>query len=141
MSAYLLVRTGGKPYALPLRGVLEVSDNQQVIPVPGSHPSVRGVTPCRGRLVTRVHLGALMQGDTAPVTGEGTVVMVQAGTESLALEVEDVEAVVREDPLAPPPGFELPLAAGVTRHQGDLVPVLDLAAVLEQLSSAERVGS
>ena len=44
----------------------------------------------------------------------------------VALEVDDADEVVREDPLPVPRGQSLPWAGGVARQRGTLVPILDL---------------
>lgn len=139
MSGYLLVRIGKARYGLPLEAVVAVVDSEQVSPVPGAHPAVRGVTLVRGRLVTRVHLGALAGGAAAPGGPGGTVVVVDGGGRSVALEVDDAEGIVREEPVPAPLGWDVPLTQGVTRYEGTLIPILDLAGVVERLTATEVV--
>ena len=125
---YLLVRAEGKSYGLPVARVHEVGDLGQVMDVPRSVAAVRGLTPLRGRLVPLVHLGALL-GDRAPPAERGrAAVLVELRGRFVALEVDDADEVVREDPLPVPRGQSLPWAGGVARHRGagGLVPILDL---------------
>jgi len=123
---YLLVRADGKSYGLPVARVLEVGDMGQVMDVPRALPAVRGLTPLRGRLVPLVHLGALL-GDRSPPAERGrAAVLVELRGRFVALEVDDADEVVREDPLPVPRGQSLPWAAGVARQRGALVPILDL---------------
>ena len=125
---YLLVRAEGKSYGLPVARVHEVGDLGQVMDVPRSLPAVRGLTPLRGRLVPLVHLGALL-GDRSPPAERGrAAVVVELRGRFVALEVDDADEVVREDPLPVPRGQSLPWAGGVARHRGagGLVPILDL---------------
>jgi len=125
---YLLVRADGKSYGLPVARVHEVGDLGQVMDVPRSVAAVRGLTPLRGRLVPLVHLGALL-GDRAPPAERGrAAVLVELRGRFVALEVDDADEVVREDPLPVPRGQSLPWAGGVARHRGagGLVPILDL---------------
>ena len=123
---YLLVRADGKSYGLPVARVLEVGDMGQVMDVPRALPAVRGLTPLRGRLVPLVHLGALL-GDRSPPAERGrAAVLVELRGRFVALEVDDADEVVREDPLPVPHGQSLPWAAGVARQRGALVPILDL---------------
>lgn len=136
MSGYLLVRIGQARYGLPLESVVQVADDDRVFAVPGAHHAVRGVTPARGRLVARVHLGALT-GGALPPTPAGTVVVVEAQGRSVALEVDDAERIVREEALPAPLGWDVPLTAGVTRSDGGLIPVLDLEAVVERITGSE----
>lgn len=125
---YLLVRADGKSYGLPVARVHEVGDLGQVMDVPRSLAAVRGLTPLRGRLVPLVHLGALL-GDRSPPAERGrAAVLVELRGRFVALEVDDADEVVREDPLPVPRGQSLPWAGGVARHRGagGLVPILDL---------------
>ncbi len=98
----------------------------QVMDVPRALPAVRGLTPLRGRLVPLVHLGALL-GDRSPPAERGrAAVLVELRGRFVALEVDDADEVVREDPLPVPRGQSLPWAGGVARQRGVLVPILDL---------------
>jgi chemotaxis signal transduction protein len=138
MKGYLLVRSEGKTYGLPVARVLEVGDATEVLSIPRTVPAVRGLTPLRGRLVPLVHLGAFLSGGDLPAgegTGVRTVVLVQLGAsgKQVAFEVDDVDAVVREQPLPVPRGQTLPWASGVAEQQGGLVPILDLDALGDRI--------
>jgi chemotaxis signal transduction protein len=143
MKGYLLVRSAGKPYGLPVARVLEVGDTSEVLRIPRKLPAVRGLTPLRGRLVPLIHLGALLAGSEAPADTAAnqarTVVLVElGGRESgrqVAFEVDDADAVVREQPLPVPRGQTLPWAAGVAAQTGGgaLVPILDLDALGDRI--------
>lgn len=131
---YLLVRVEGQPFGLPLARVLEVGDSGEVLAVPRRTPALRGLTPARGRLVPLIHLGALLGGRAAPLErGRSHVLVVLDAGRIAALEVDDADEVVREDPLPVPEGEDLPWASGVARRGTQLVPVLDLAAVEERM--------
>ncbi len=139
MKGYLLVRAGGQPYGLPVARVLEVGDATEVLSIPRTLPSVRGLTPLRGRLVPLVHLGAFLSGGEVPVA-EGnavrTVVLVELGggaRKQVAFEVDEVDAVVREQPLPVPRGQTLPWASGVAEQPEGLVPILDLDALGDRI--------
>ncbi|HEY7193897.1 MAG TPA: chemotaxis protein CheW [Steroidobacteraceae bacterium] len=141
MKGYLLVRSEGKPYGLPVARVLEVGDTTEVLQVPRKLPSIRGLTPLRGRLVPLIHLGALLTGREAPAVGEAvlrTVVLVELGSgarnRQVAFEVDDADAVVREQPLPVPRGQSLPWAAGVAKQESGLVPILDLDALSDRIT-------
>lgn len=138
MKGYLLVRSEGKSYGLPVSRVLEVGDTTEVLNIPRKVRSVRGLTPLRGRLVPLVHLGAFLSGsDVPPAAGSAvrTVVLVELGTngKQVAFEVDDVDAVVREQPLPAPRGQALPWAVGVAEQAGGLVPILDLDALGDRI--------
>jgi chemotaxis signal transduction protein len=148
MKGYLLVRADGKSYGLPVGRVLEVGDATEVLAIPRTLPAVRGLTPVRGRLVPLIHLGAFLAGKEAPASdstgGVRTVVLVQlgAGTGSagagrqVAFEVDDADAVVREEPLPVPRGQTLPWAMGVAEQAegAGLVPILDLDALGDRIA-------
>jgi chemotaxis signal transduction protein len=142
MKGYLLVRSEGKSYGLPVARVLEVGDATEVLHIPRKLPAVRGLTPLRGRLVPLIHLGAFLTGSDAPAASSGTpstvrtVVLVElgAGGRQVAFEVDDADAVVREQPLPVPRGQTLPWAAGVAEQEGGLVPILDLDALGDRIA-------
>jgi len=134
MKGYLLVRSEGKSYGLPVGRVLEVGDATEVLSIPRKLPAVRGLTPLRGRLVPLIHLGAFLSGRPAPaVEGVLTVVLVELAGKQVAFEVDDADAVVREQPLPVPRGQTLPWAAGVAEQEGGLVPILDLDALGDRI--------
>jgi purine-binding chemotaxis protein CheW len=132
---YLLVRVEGHPYGLPLARVLEVSDVAEVFSAPRALPALRGLTMLRGHLVPLVHLGALLGDRGAPDERGRSAVLVRLTHTQVALEVDDVDEVVREDPLPVPDGQRLPWAGGVARPHGReaLVPILDLEALEERM--------
>ena len=143
MKGYLLVRSEGKPYGLPVARVLEVGDATEVLHIPRKLPAMRGLTPLRGRLVPLIHLGAFLTGSDAPpanppgiASAVRTVVLVElgAGGRQVAFEVDDADAVVREQPLTVPRGQTLPWAAGVAEQGGGLVPILDLDALGDRIT-------
>ena len=136
---YLVVRVAGAAYGLPVSRVLEVGDLGDVLDIPRSLPAVRGLTPLRGHLVPLIHLGALLGGEPAPAALGRSAVVVElhaGGTRQIALEVDDVDEVIREDPLPVPRGEDLPWASGVARPDGGggaLIPVLDLDALEDRI--------
>ena len=140
MKGYLLVRSQGKSYGFPVGRVLEVGDATEVLDIPRTLPAVRGLTTLRGRLVPLIHLGAFLTGIEAPAVaprGVRTVVLVELGAtgKQVAFEVDDADAVVREQPLPVPRGQTLPWAAGVGEPEGGggLVPILDLDALGDRI--------
>ena len=135
MKGYLLVRVEGRSYGLPVNKDLEVGDAKEVLDVPRMLPAIRGLTPLRGRLVPLIHLGAFLTGRAAPPPEPGrTVVLVELGGRQVAFEVDDADAVVREQALPVPRGQTLPWAAGVAERDGGLVPILDLDALGDRLA-------
>ena len=134
----LLMETGGRRLGLPLAEVLEVGDVQAVMPVPGTVPSVRGITRARGRLVPLAHLGALVSGGACPPApaGDRTQVLAALADRWVALEVDSVDAAPEEEIHAPPEGTGLGAwAMGVVRRDNGWIPVLNLGTLAERLGA------
>lgn len=138
MKGFLLVRSQGAPYGLPLNDVVEVADEAHVVSIPATATAVRGVTEIRGRTVPVVNLHALLREDPPGDTFSGTVVLVARQKALIALEVDDAEAVVRDAGLPVPAGSQLPWASGIAEGQGELIPIVDVAALEERLSPVAR---
>lgn len=130
---FLLVRAEQRAYGLPLERVVEVADLTEVLDVPRAEPSVRGLTPLRGRLVPLVHLGAFLGGREPPDERGRAAVLVELGGRFVALEVDDADEVVREAALPLPDDESLPWALGVAARSTGLVPILDLEALGERI--------
>ena len=124
--AWLMVRAGSRRVGLALPSVVEVLQRGTVHSVPSREPAVRGVTTVRERLIPVIHLGALLEGTACPLVAGETLVVAELGGRRLALEVEDVEEVLLGAGLPVPEGRALPWASAVARHDGGLVPLLDL---------------
>ena len=133
MTSYLLVRVGQARYGVPLSCVVEVLDASDVARVPASHPAVRGVSSVRGRLLPRVHLEGLLQGRAGPAEAPPTVVIARTGGRSVAFEVDEVDLAPQGEILPVPAEWHGPSAIGVANHEGDLIPVLDVPALLARL--------
>jgi purine-binding chemotaxis protein CheW len=130
---FLLVRAEQRAYGLPLERVVEVADLTEVLDVPRAEPSIRGLTPLRGRLVPLVHLGAFLGGREPPEERGRAAVLVELAGRFLALEVDDAEEVVRGAVLPLPSDESLPWAIGVAARTAGLVPILDLEALGERI--------
>jgi chemotaxis signal transduction protein len=133
MTAYLLVRSGRARYGVPLRDVVEVVDAGEVAFVPAAHPAVRGVATVRGRLLPRVHLEGLLSGRAGPAVAPPTLVIAGAAGRSVAFEVDEVDLAPQGEVLPLPVAWNGPSAIGVARHEGDLIPVLDVPALVTRL--------
>ena len=135
MMGYLLIRVSGDRYGLPIEEVVEVVDDAKAETVPGAQLAVRGIARIRGRMVPVVHLGALLTGRSPPNECAHTVVVVRCGDRRVAFEVDDADAVVRETSVPVPEEARLPWISGVARHNGDLIPILDMDALSERLTA------
>jgi chemotaxis signal transduction protein len=133
---FLLVRAGGRSVGLSLSEVLQVAQLPEVRPVPVVERSVRGVIPVQGRMVPLVHLGALLEEMAYPTEMGTTGVLVSVEGKQVCLEVEEAENLLRGETLPVPAGETLRWAIGVARKDGELVPILDLAALSSRLLEA-----
>ncbi len=134
---FLVVRAGGERVGLDLAAVREVIELPAAPqPVPARAPALRGVVPRRGRYCVLLHLGALLTGTAAPEAPGDTAVVVELDGVPVALEVDDVEAVVdrgAERVGAGPTAW----ATGVWRVGRELVTALDLDALAERVRRQE----
>ncbi len=135
VTGFLVVRCGPERFGLPLADVREVLDVQTPRAVPAANRALRGVMPYRERFVSLVHLGALVTGSAPPRAPADTVVIVDARGAPLALEVDEVEAVV-DRPGEPVGSSPATWSVGIWRLGGELVTVVDLSVLAERLSEA-----
>jgi chemotaxis signal transduction protein len=131
-DAFLIVRVGKERYGLPLADVREVLDLVPPRPVPSLSRALRGLMPLREHFVSLVHLGALIAEGAAPATLAETAAIVMVGGARVALEVDDVEAVVDRSATFVGPAPE-PWASGIWRVGAELVTVLDLGVLGERI--------
>lgn len=136
MRGTLLVRSGGSQYGLRLDQVIEVVDGFEVSTAPAVHSAVRGVTQMRRRSVPLVHLSSLITNEAAPSITMETAVLARCLGSMVAFEVDDVDAVANDEPVAVPDAWQLPWVCAVIRTEGSLVPVIDLDVLGERLMAS-----
>jgi chemotaxis signal transduction protein len=141
MNGYLLVRSGGAPYGLPIDAVIEVADGATVVKLPSTGKGVRGVTQIRRRTMPVVSLHAVLRNEAPSAEFSGTVVLVETGAAVVAVEVDDAEEVVRDSGHPVPPGRNMPWALGIAEGRKELVPIVDLRVVKNRLDPADHGGS
>ena len=129
-TGYLVVRVAYERFALPLAGVEEAVDSPEVRTVAGLPPAHRGVLHWRSQQIPVVSpVAALGHEPTWPVAA----VLVLAGRDPIALGVDDVEDVVHLSPdsVRSLAGVRDPhdVLAGVARHGGSLISLLDVPAL------------
>ena len=137
MSGYLLVRVGSTRYGVRLADVVEVAATAGFSPVPAVHRAIRGVVEVRRRLVPLVNLPALLSDVEPAAQPSDTCVLATCAGRPVALEVDEIDALVREEPEKVPPGWRLPWAAAVARHDAQLIPVLDSEVLASRLAGAQ----
>ena len=139
VTGILLVGTAGRQVGIPLGDVIAVTEVGAVSRVPASSPAVRGVTVARGRLVTLLHLGALLSGEACPEGApSSTVVLASAGGTTIALEVDEADTIPGVMMLAPPEGSKFAgWALGAIRRGQGWIPILNLEALVAQWRARE----
>jgi chemotaxis signal transduction protein len=135
-DGFLMVRLGARRLGLPIGNVIAVESLGIVHPVPANDPACRGVTNTRGRLMPVLSLRTLVEGSGED---ELTSVVLQLGGRYCCLLVDDAEAIVDGELLPVPPGEYLAWATSVVRRPEGLVPLLDLVALNERLSTSEEI--
>ncbi|MCU0620187.1 MAG: chemotaxis protein CheW [Gemmatimonadales bacterium] len=137
--AFLLVRSGGRPFGLGVEALDEVCASAPVARVPSHSPAVRGVRRLRDTLVPVVHLGALLDETACPEPPGEAVVLVRLAGRRVALEVDEAEVVRRERVVVARVEDRLPWsrAIAVLADSGAFVPLLDLAALEARLAQGE----
>lgn len=141
MSAgFLVVRTAGERYGVDLASIEEVVDlAAPPAPVPTRLAALRGVLRWRERHLSLLHLGALVAGGPAPAERGDTALVVRLAGVPVALEVDAVLEVVEQGGesvgASPTAG-----TAGVWAVEGELVTMLDLAALAGRLAEQGEAG-
>jgi purine-binding chemotaxis protein CheW len=137
---HLLLDLAGRRALLPTTRVREIVRLVATTPLPGAPPHVLGTFVCRGAPVLAVDLATAVLGSTRPPPLDAQIVVL-AGTPSLGLVVDRVQALV-EQPRLHEGGAEVPegfqgsrVLVGLCVHEGEVLPLLDptpLAAELRE---------
>lgn len=136
VTDFLLARAGGRAVGLRLADIIEVADLGEVHEVPGTEPSLRGVTSARGSLVPVFHLASLLAGRPYPPERSELALLAQLDGASICLEVDAVDVMTRGELLPVPSGETMPWASAVVRQVDALVPILNLNALRDRLAEA-----
>jgi chemotaxis signal transduction protein len=136
-EAYLLVTAGERLVGLPVSQLEGVAEPGSVMPVPTTEPALRGVGAVRGSTLPIVSLRALL-GESAAGAPAEVMVIVAAGGVRLGLEVDAADIVLRGEPMPTPGDASMPWARAVMRHEGALVPLLDLGALGARMTETGR---
>ncbi|HTT66979.1 MAG TPA: chemotaxis protein CheW [Gemmatimonadales bacterium] len=136
---FVVARLGAERYGFDVAAVREVVAVGALASVPARSAAVRGLIPHRERFLPVVSLAALLAGGAPPVEPGGSALVVTMGGADLALEVDEVEAVVDGDAefVGGSATGSLP-ARGVWRWGSALVTVLDVALLAERVTALEE---
>jgi chemotaxis signal transduction protein len=135
----LLVAVGGVRFACRLEDVREVVPGRATARLPGAEPWVVGLVNLRGRLLTVLDVARRL--DLDPPSGDGHVLVVEAGGREAGCRVATVDRVVPAPPLAPASNAEAGgIVLGVGEVDGEPVAVLDLPRFVSEtlLDPGER---
>jgi purine-binding chemotaxis protein CheW len=125
-EVHVRVRAGGEHYALPVSGVREIADFDQVTPVPGAPDEVLGIWSLRGDVVAVIDLAAML--GLRPAAEPDRIVVAEGARARAGITVESVLDVAAL-PAALEPADSSYLT-GATLIERVPVGVVDLEAVL-----------
>lgn len=137
MSGWLLVRSSGRAFAVPVAAVEVVCELAAPVPAPARMRAVRGVVTVADRLVPLAHLAALVQGDAPPAERGPIGVVVREGGRRVVFEVDDAPGLERGELEPLPPAWRGGWAAAAVRGTDGLIPLLDVGNLFERLTAAE----
>lgn len=127
MKTLVRFRTGRGLFAVPVQQTRAVHRGGEVVPLPEARPDVAGVVPRpEGPLTVLCALGA----------GDGHVLVLDVAGRTFGLLVEEVTGLQRVDEadIGPPPGGqESAVVTGVLTSAGEMVLLVDAAALARRL--------
>lgn len=134
VGTYVRLRAGAEAYAVPVGQALEITEVGDVAAVPGAPPGLLGVRNLRGLILPVVDLGLLLGAE--PTGPAAWLLVAEAAGRRAGLAVSEVTGVgelagERED-------SDSPLLTGAVLSDGELVGIVDVAAVLASLPGSER---
>ncbi len=130
----LIFRMLGAQYALPLADVEEVARIEEVYPIPCVPGHMSGIFRRHGRSIALVNLRVLFTAEAEGIADSDYAVVVFVRGKRFAIQVEDIEGVVRvvRSSLVPPPdslpSVQLPFISGVSLNG---LAVLDVGRLLD----------
>ena len=127
MKTVVRFRTDRGLFAVPVQQTRAVHRGGEVVPLPEARPDVAGVVPRpEGPLTVLRALGA----------GEGHVLVLDVAGQTFGLLVEEVTGLQRvdESEIGPPPdGQESAVVTGVVTLAGEMVLLVDAAALARRI--------
>ncbi len=139
----LIVEVRGQLFGFEASYLREVIPSRAATRIPGASRPVKGLINLRGSLIVVADVAMRLVGDTSeePGAADGAIVLVECDGRSLGLAVEDVRDVVAVE-VEPIDGTgavssgvssSASLCRGVGRLAGEIVIVLDVAALVRQV--------
>lgn len=132
MTVRVRFRVGDENFALPVSQVLEVADLGLLAPVPGAPASVLGVRNLRGQVLPVIDLATVLGLERTSPAEKLVITEYEGWRAGLAIdEVTDVAELP-----GPVQENDSPLLAGSTLADGELVGIVDVAAVFATVAGA-----
>jgi chemotaxis signal transduction protein len=95
MESLLLVRAGGRLFALPLDLVQEVLPLRPITPVPGADSAVAGIANVRGRVIAIVDLAAALRLTATGLGPDHRLIVLDQRGRQVGIGVVDVVRIAR----------------------------------------------
>lgn len=136
----LVILSAGERFAIDSHCVIEVHPAGRIVPVPGTPEIWRGLVNLRGRLYPVLDIGRLLaqlqlRSPEETARAPARLVLARAADLTVALCVDEVQSVrTLERGALLPPVVDASEGAPVLGMTDDLVVLLDLAALLRQVS-------
>jgi purine-binding chemotaxis protein CheW len=136
LTSLLRVHLGGAVIGLPATAVREIVRAVAITPVPGAPPIIEGAVNLRGQLVPVVDVRRRLALPAKALDPDEFLVVMQHGTRTLALRVDDVDDLVEIDADAVEASAELSPAlrglAGLSARADGVLVIYDPAAFVSQ---------
>jgi purine-binding chemotaxis protein CheW len=138
----LIVEVGGQLFGFEASYLREVIPARPATRIPGAPQLVKGLINLRGSLIVVADVALRLLGASEEhADGEGSIVLVETEGKSLGLAVQDVRDVIAlgvepiegAAPLTSVQSSSTSLCRGVGRLEGEIVIVLDVAALARQV--------
>ena len=132
-------QVGELSLGVDIRTIQEINSDIASFPVPNAPAEILGVINLRGDVVTVIDLGVVFWGKRSRVGESSRLVIVEDGSERVALLADEIEDIRAVDPEAVEPapanvsGAEGRFFRCVYKRDGKLTAILDVKATLEGL--------
>ena len=130
MQQLVVFSLGSEEYGLPITTVQEIIRYTKPRTIPSAPPSVRGVINLRGKIIPVVDLKSRLELDGGDAE-ESKIVIVEAGTVTAGLIVDDVDEVITVDEasLEQAPTGDVGYISAVAKVGDRLLVLLDVEAM------------
>ncbi len=137
LQEFLCFRVATETYAISIMDIKEIIKPREVTEVPRVPEFVSGVLSLRGIILPVFHMRHRLGLPPAGTSGRERIVVVKKGDDYCGLLVDEVVQVVRiavegiEAPPAVLDGIDRDFVAGIGRHDGRMLILLNLGKVLD----------